>query len=684
VRIVASFASVADTLRVTVPPHAAAWATATPENLALQPLDTARVTVALVSLNLDPLTDRPLTWSALDPGVATVDAAGLVTATAYTGPALRNTFIVVTSGAAVDSIPVSVAALAVDHVIATDESRTIASGDSATLTASVHSADSTVLSGRELLWLSSDTSLVTETADGLAVAQLNTTATDTATTLVVYSEGKADTVLVTISALPPTAVVIAPDSISIIPGEASALAATVLAAGGITLSGHAVTWVSLDTTIARVNAEGAVTGSFYVGPDERVTGIVATSAALADTALVRVRALLPDSIAIFPDTQTLKPNQTAQLAAVLRDSAGVFLEGRSIVWTTSDPAVATVNDSGLVTTHRAGVATVTATAGSASDTATVTIVHPATAMDVTPSLSTLWTGRTQTFVASVRDSVDAPLTDRAVVWTSSDPSKATVDANGLVTALATGLVTIVASVEGLADSASVDVFAEPNAAITITFDDAWRGVLTYAAPMLDSLRLRANVGWITSVDWAGVMNPSELRQLQARGWSIVSHSMTHPRLTEIPSDSAAFELEGSRARIDSLGFDPRVFVAPYLNHSDAVLAASAVAGYTYTRCCAQDSWSTDTLLQWPIAADARHRLAGVDVTEYDGQTTTYNFRTPAGRAALAQLLADVVATGKFVDVFFHDIVEADLPDLKLTLEILAGFRPYLITYAMLP
>lgn len=684
VRIVAAVAGVADTLRLTRVPHAVAWATAMPENLALLPLDTARVTVALASINLDPLTDRPLAWQATDPSVASVDASGLVTAAAYTGPTLRSAAIVVTSGAAADTIPVSVSPLAVDHVVAATASITLASGDSATLTASARAADSTVLSGRELLWLSSDTSLVTVSADGIAVAQPNTTAADTVTSLVVYSEGKADTVLVTVTAIPPAALVLAPDSLSIIPGEVSALTATVLAAGGIPLSGHVVTWTSLDTAIARVNVEGAVTGTFYVGADERVTAVVATTGAVADTALVRVRALLPDSIAIFPDTQTLKPNRTAQLSAVVRDSSGLFLEGRTIVWTTSDPTIATVDDTGLVTTHRAGIATITATSGGATDTATVTIVHPVTAVDVTPGLSTLWIGRTQTFVAALRDSVDAPLTDRAVLWTSSNPSRASVDSTGLVTALSPGLVYIVASAEGVADSASVDVFAEPTAAITITFDDSWRGVLTYAAPMMDSLRLRANVGWITSVDWSGVMTPPELRELQARGWSILSHSMTHPRLTELTGDSAAFELAGSRARVDSLGFDPRVFIVPYLDHNDAVLAASAAAGYTYTRCCAQDTWSSDTLLQWPIAAESRHRLTGVDVTDYDGQTTTYNFRTAGGRAALAQLLADVVAAGKFVDVFFHDIVEADVPDLKLTLEILAGFRPYLITYAMLP
>jgi hypothetical protein len=149
-------------------------------------------------------------------------------------------------------------------------------------------------------------------------------------------------------------------------------------------------------------------------------------------------------------------------------------------------------------------------------------------------------------------------------------------------------------------------------------------------------------------------------------------------------DSAATELTRSRARIDSLGFDPRVFIVPYLDYSPAVLAASAAAGYQYTRCCAQDTWAPDTLVSWPIAPAARHRLAGVDVTNYDGQPTSYNFRTAAGREALRTLLQQVVAQGKFIDVFFHDIVPDDVADLRLTLPILAEFRQYLLRYAALP
>jgi peptidoglycan/xylan/chitin deacetylase (PgdA/CDA1 family) len=314
----------------------------------------------------------------------------------------------------------------------------------------------------------------------------------------------------------------------------------------------------------------------------------------------------------------------------------------------------------------------------------LTVVHPVTEVRVTPRLSTIWIGREQAFAATLTDSVSRVLTDRLVTWSSSDTTRAVVTASGVVTARREGLVTITATAEGLSHSASVDLFPEPAAAITITFDDAWRGVLQHAAPILDSLRLRGNVSWMTNVDWSAVMVPEELRLLQSSGWSILSHTMTHPYLTRLSLDSASREIRQSRERIVSLGFDPRVFIVPYLDRNEEVLAVAAAAGYTYTRCCAEDVWSTDTLVAWPIRDEVRHRLVGIDVTNYEGVVTTYNFRTASGRSALRTLLRDAVARRKFVDVFFHDIIPEDVDDLRETLAMIAEFRPYLITYGMLP
>ena len=118
VMIIAAFGAVADTVTLIVPPHAVAWVTATPEALSVQPLDTATIAAELEALDLTVLTGRSVAWASLDTTVARVDSTGRVTASAYTGPAVRTTRIVVTSGAATDTVPVEVLPLVVDHVIA--------------------------------------------------------------------------------------------------------------------------------------------------------------------------------------------------------------------------------------------------------------------------------------------------------------------------------------------------------------------------------------------------------------------------------------------------------------------------------------------------------------------------------------------------------------------------------------
>lgn len=682
--VVTNVGTLADTALLTVAPHTVAWLSATPEALSLLPMDSATLVPTLLASDLTVLRDRPVTYESRDGAVATVTAAGRVVAADHRGPQVRTTQVLVRSGAAVDTVPVEVRPLAVARVSATPVTVALSPRDTVALALQLEAADGRVLTGRTTLWQSTDTTVVRVTSEGRAIgAAYGGTAIRTAE-IVVFSEGVADTVAVTVTPLPPASITITPDSASIIPGEQRTLAATVRAARGDTLTGRSLTWTSSDTTIARVNADGIVTATFYVGGAERVAGIVSATGTVADTAPVRVRPLAVAQATVFPDTQTLTPNRTAQLDVVLRDSAGTFLTGRTVTWASLDTAFASVSATGLVRTRRAGTARITASAGTGLDTVSVTIVYPARALRLTPSLATVWIGRSQALVLEIRDSAGTLLTDRFVEWTSSNPAAASVSPAGVVSGVSQGTAVITATVEGLVATMTVDVFPEPSAAITITFDDAWRGVLQLAAPMLDTLRLRANVGWITNVDWSGVMTPPELRQLQDRGWSILSHTMTHARLTSLTPDSAAAEISRSRARIDSLGFDPRVFIVPYLDYSPAVLAASAAAGYQYTRCCAQDVWSPDTLVAWPIAPAARHRLAGVDVTNYDGLPSSYNFRTAAGRTALRTLLEQVVAQGKFVDVFFHDIVPDDVADLRLTLQILAEFRPYLVTYAALP
>ncbi len=75
-----------------------------------------------------------------------------------------------------------------------------------------------------------------------------------------------------------------------------------------------------------------------------------------------------------------------------------------------------------------------------------------------PGPPVLVEGDTTRLVAGLLDSKGAPITDRSIVWATSDPSVAVVS-SGLVTAIARGTVTITAGAEGVTESTGIRVVA---------------------------------------------------------------------------------------------------------------------------------------------------------------------------------------------------------------------------------
>src|SRR5437764_1019580 len=95
------------------------------------------------------------------------------------------------------------------------------------------------------------------------------------------------------------------------------------------------------------------------------------------------------SVSVAPATATVTTGGTQQLAATLKDASGSALTGRSVAWTSSNAAVATIGGSGMVTAIAAGSATITAASGGKSGTATITVTtqppvvtSPATVTDL--------------------------------------------------------------------------------------------------------------------------------------------------------------------------------------------------------------------------------------------------------------------------------------------------------------
>ena len=165
-------------------------------------------------------------------------------------------------------------------------------------------------------------------------------------------------------------------------------------------------------------------------------------------------------VSVTPAAYTLAQGDTVRLTATIKDAAGNVLTDRTVTWVSGNPSVATVSVTGLVTGVKAGAdqAAISAISESVSGSALITVrLQPVASVTVTPHADTLLVGDTVRLAATVKDSAGHMLTDRAITWTSSNPSVATVSATGLVTGVGANptATTISATAENVSGSAVV-------------------------------------------------------------------------------------------------------------------------------------------------------------------------------------------------------------------------------------
>ncbi len=219
------------------------------------------------------------------------------------------------------------------------------------------------------------------------------------------------------------------------------------------------------------------TGAYTAGQSAGTYRAIAkqNGSSLADTSVVTVTVVPVASVTVSPAAPSVQVGQTVQLAATPEDANGSALSGRVVTWATSAAAVATVNGSGLVTGVAAGTATITATSEGQSGTAVVTVTTPAPApvasVTVSPATVSLQVAGTQQLTATLRDASGNVLTGRVVTWATSAAAVATVNGNGLVTAVVAGSATITATSEGKSGTAAVTVTTPapaPVASVTVS------------------------------------------------------------------------------------------------------------------------------------------------------------------------------------------------------------------------
>ncbi len=224
-----------------------------------------------------------------------------------------------------------------------------------------------------------------------------------------------------------------------------------------------VQWTSSNPSVANISATGLV---LAVGNGTAV--ISARSGNVTGTSNLTVTPTGLTSLQVTPANATLAPGLTRQLTAT-----GVFADNTNqnvtnqAAWVSSAPNVATVTNTGLVTAVSPGSATVRATVGNVSATATITVSPTLTRIELTPANVVVPVGSNQAVraIGVFSDNTTQDLTS-SVTWSVANPATATVTNTGVVSGVAAGNTSLTASSGSTSATASVRV--EPVTLVRLT------------------------------------------------------------------------------------------------------------------------------------------------------------------------------------------------------------------------
>jgi trimeric autotransporter adhesin len=243
-------------------------------------------------------------------------------------------------------------------------------------------------------------------------------------------------------------------------GDTVTIVAQPQTGNGSPVSGVTLFWSSSAEGVATVNQSGHVTAV-----DSGTALIAASANGISAAATIVVTHKNVASITISPPSSNLFINGSVQLAATLKDSSGNILTGRTVTWSSSNTAAATVDQSGFVLAVAVGSTTISAKSGGATGTASITVSNvPVASVTIAPASPTVIVGQTTQLTATVKDAGGNVLTGRPVTWTSATTGVATIAATtGLATGVAVGTSSITAASGGVTSPAVTLTVQNPPA-----------------------------------------------------------------------------------------------------------------------------------------------------------------------------------------------------------------------------
>ena len=229
---------------------------------------------------------------------------------------------------------------------------------------------------------------------------------------------------------------------------------------------NSVHWSSLMASVATVSNTPGTSGRTAT-TSSGSTIINATLGGVTGSGNLTVTSLVLAAVAVSPQSPSIPIGASQQFMAT-----GIYTDGStadittSVAWSSLSLGVATVSNmpgtQGLTSSAGSGITMISATYGSLTGSASLTVQDPLVSISIVPPITTITPGASQqfsavgTFASGIINDVSG-----SVVWSSTSPSVAMIDASGLATSAATGQTVISASLGSIAGSANLSVSVTP-------------------------------------------------------------------------------------------------------------------------------------------------------------------------------------------------------------------------------
>ncbi len=368
--------------------------------------------------------------------------------------------------------------------ISLPETASINRGDSTSLALTVSPSPTQSL----LSWTSSDNSIATVDENGVVTG----VSCGTVVIIVETDNGLSDICTVTVLA-PAESLTMERGSITLTKGFTD----KVVAIPSPEDTTDTITYTSSNTSCVTINPSTGVITGVEVGTSTITATSTSGKKAYCVVTVVDVENPVTD-IYFEEEEINISKNEIVTLEPVILPADAT---NQKFVWCVSDPNIATVTQTGVVKGINGGTTTVTATTADGGYTAEciVNVIVNVDSVSLNLTEETLSIGETTALEAVISP---ANATNKNVSWSSNDDSVATVDENGIVTAVSKGTATITVTTEDWAKTATcVITVIEPVTAVEISQNSAsvvLNEILQLSASVVPSETKYTDIIWSSS------------------------------------------------------------------------------------------------------------------------------------------------------------------------------------------